>query len=231
MTLSVPIPIPKNRSIPIFMVWADPLKNPMKFRLDVPKEGKILDLKKELSKLVDLSEKELFVTEVYNSRFFKEFSDEDVLSPIRPDDKIYVHQIAAQPPLEEGEEEEEEEGFCFSVAYFLLPLAFLSLCLLLFPLVLFPFLIQQSPQASRHSTIIPLWWLIHGIINLWVWLLWIEFLPKQAEEVSHWEARENFACQGFEPKVQPSSVIWEAGGCVCAKGGDLSRVVDKGFVI
>ena len=81
----------------------------MKFRLDVPKVGKILDLKKELSKLVDISPKELFVTEVYNCRFFKEFCDGDLLSPIRQGDKIYVHQIAAQPPLEEGEEEEEEE--------------------------------------------------------------------------------------------------------------------------
>ena len=115
MNLSVPIAVPKNRTLKIIMNWADPLRNPMKMKVDVPKAGKISDLKAELSKLVDLPEKELFVTEVYNCRFYKEFCDNESLSPIRETDKIHVHQIPPQPPKEEGdEEEEEEEGFYFS---------------------------------------------------------------------------------------------------------------------
>ena len=101
--------------------------------MDVPKAGTILDLKKEIFKVLGEGEgkgeeegegegegegmglggvEELFVVELYGCRFFKEFCDEDLLHPIRKGDKIYVYQIEKQERVEgEEEEEEEEPGF------------------------------------------------------------------------------------------------------------------------
>lgn len=51
MSLSVPVPVPKNRMVKIIMFWCDASIVPMRIRVGVPKNGKISDLKSELSKV------------------------------------------------------------------------------------------------------------------------------------------------------------------------------------
>ena len=105
----------------------------------MPKTGTILDLKKAVVEVLGggeggLEVEELFVAEFYSSKLYKEFCDDDSLSPIRKEDKIYVYQIKKQE-REEGEEEEEEETG-----------------LLIFCLIFFFFIYFSPPAPVTNST-------------------------------------------------------------------------------
>ena len=52
LTLSIPLPIPKNRFLKVIFFWQDATRIPMRVRPAVPKNGKISDLKTELSKVL-----------------------------------------------------------------------------------------------------------------------------------------------------------------------------------
>ena len=114
--LSLPLPVKKERQIEVctstyfendffscgniilnvlfhfqcFLVFMEPSKCPMQFKVTVPKNGCMRDLCKGLSGLSDVKSSQMIVTDVYNHKFHKIYKPEDGLHNILDRDDIFV---------------------------------------------------------------------------------------------------------------------------------------------
>ena len=73
-----------------FLVFMEPSKCPMQFKVTVPKNGCMRDLCKGLSGLSDVKSSQMIVTDVYNHKFHKIYKPEDGLHNILDRDDIFV---------------------------------------------------------------------------------------------------------------------------------------------
>ncbi|KAJ8245506.1 hypothetical protein GJAV_G00271450 [Gymnothorax javanicus] len=92
--LTLPLPMKKERTIEVYLVWLDPLAKPMQYKLTVPKVGYIADLCTSLSTLSGVPADKMIVTDIYNHRFHRIFATNENLSSIMERDDIYVFEVA-----------------------------------------------------------------------------------------------------------------------------------------
>ncbi|XP_051747398.1 ubiquitin carboxyl-terminal hydrolase 15 isoform X5 [Ctenopharyngodon idella] len=92
--LTLPLPMKKERTLEVYLVWLDPLTKPTQYKLTVPKVGCISDLCASLSALSDVPAQKMIVTDIYNHRFHRIFAANENLSSIMDRDDIYVFQLA-----------------------------------------------------------------------------------------------------------------------------------------
>uniref|UniRef100_A0A8D2LAP8 Ubiquitin carboxyl-terminal hydrolase n=1 Tax=Varanus komodoensis TaxID=61221 RepID=A0A8D2LAP8_VARKO len=100
--LTLPLPLKKDRPMEVFLVFADPQRKPVQYRVVVPMMGGISDLCDGLSKLSGVPAENMVVTDVYNHRFHKIFQMDEGLSHIMPKDNIFVYEVCKPP--EDGAE-------------------------------------------------------------------------------------------------------------------------------
>uniref|UniRef100_A0A674K7S4 Ubiquitin carboxyl-terminal hydrolase n=1 Tax=Terrapene triunguis TaxID=2587831 RepID=A0A674K7S4_9SAUR len=91
--LTLPLPLKKDRSMDVSLVFADLHRRPTQYRVVVPMMGAVSDLCEALSKLSKIPAENMVVTDVYNHRFHKIFQMDEGLSHIMPKDNIFVHYI------------------------------------------------------------------------------------------------------------------------------------------
>uniref|UniRef100_A0A8C1QSQ4 ubiquitinyl hydrolase 1 n=1 Tax=Cyprinus carpio TaxID=7962 RepID=A0A8C1QSQ4_CYPCA len=88
--LTLPLPMKKERTLEVYLVWLDPLAKPTQYKLTVPKVGSISDLCASLSALSGVPAEKMIVTDIYNHRFHRIFASNENLSSIMERDDIYV---------------------------------------------------------------------------------------------------------------------------------------------
>lgn len=93
MYLSLPLPMKTTRLIPVTLFWLDQNKKPTKYGCEVQKYGTIMDLKESLGKLSGLKPETIVICDVYNFRFFKQFSDQESLDNITERDVICAYEL------------------------------------------------------------------------------------------------------------------------------------------
>ncbi|KAK9976809.1 hypothetical protein ABG768_022010 [Culter alburnus] len=92
--LTLPLPMKKERTLEVYLVWRDPLAKPTQYKLTVPKVGCISDLCASLAALSGVSAQKMIVTDIYNHRFHRIFAANENLSSIMERDDIYVFELA-----------------------------------------------------------------------------------------------------------------------------------------
>ncbi|XP_056315195.1 ubiquitin carboxyl-terminal hydrolase 15 [Danio aesculapii] len=92
--LTLPLPMKKECTLEVFMVWLDPLAKHTQYKVTVPKVGQISDLCASLSALCDVPPEKMVVTDIYNHRFHRFFSSNENLSSIMERDDIYVFELS-----------------------------------------------------------------------------------------------------------------------------------------
>ncbi|KAI2644215.1 Ubiquitin carboxyl-terminal hydrolase 15 [Labeo rohita] len=92
--LTLPLPMKKERTLEVYLVWLDPLAKPTQYKLTVPKVGYISDLCASLSVLSGVPAEKMIVTDIYNHRFHRIFANNENLSSIMERDDIYVFEVA-----------------------------------------------------------------------------------------------------------------------------------------
>ncbi|XP_048012803.1 ubiquitin carboxyl-terminal hydrolase 15-like isoform X2 [Megalobrama amblycephala] len=92
--LTLPLPMKKERTLEVYLVWLDPLAKPTQYKLTVPKVGCISDLCASLSALSGVPAQKMIVTDIYNHRFHRIFAANENLSSIMERDDIYVFELA-----------------------------------------------------------------------------------------------------------------------------------------
>ncbi|NXC49352.1 UBP4 hydrolase, partial [Penelope pileata] len=100
--LTLPLPLRRDRLVEVTLVYADPQRRPVQYRLVVPMLGAISDLCDSLSKLSGVPAENMVVTDVYNHRFHKIFQMDEGLNHIMPKDDIFVYEVCK--PSEDGSE-------------------------------------------------------------------------------------------------------------------------------
>ncbi|XP_067417360.1 ubiquitin carboxyl-terminal hydrolase 4 isoform X2 [Emydura macquarii macquarii] len=100
--LTLPLPLKKDRSMDVSLVFADPQRRPTQYRVVVPMMGAVSDLCEALSKLSRIPAENMVVTDVYNHRFHKIFQMDEGLSHIMPKDNIFVYEVRSSS--EDGSE-------------------------------------------------------------------------------------------------------------------------------
>jgi ubiquitin carboxyl-terminal hydrolase 4/11/15 len=100
MYLSLPLPTKVDRSIPLVFITRDLAKPPTKYLVKVPKAATIATLKRALGQMAGGIPPDLIIiTDVFNSKFFKKFSDSESVDAIDEDrDVIYAYEVAPQAP-------------------------------------------------------------------------------------------------------------------------------------
>ncbi|KAF2987653.1 hypothetical protein EK904_006028 [Melospiza melodia maxima] len=93
--LTLPLPLRRDRLMEVTLVYADPQRRPVQYRVVVPMMGAISDLCEALSKLSGVPAENMVVTDVYNHRFHKIFQMDEGLNHIMPKDDIFVKRLAA----------------------------------------------------------------------------------------------------------------------------------------
>ena len=96
--LSLPLPVKKERQVELFLVHLDPVKPPTQFKVTCPKNGNMGDLCVALAKLANIPAEGLIVTDVYNHRFHKIYSNDDQISSIMDRDDIFVYETDTADP-------------------------------------------------------------------------------------------------------------------------------------
>uniref|UniRef100_A0A8C8RP72 Ubiquitin carboxyl-terminal hydrolase n=1 Tax=Pelusios castaneus TaxID=367368 RepID=A0A8C8RP72_9SAUR len=91
--LTLPLPLKKDRSMDVSLVFADPQRRPIQYRVVLPMMGAVSDLCEALSKLSKIPAGNMVVTDVYNHRFHKIFQMDEGLSHIMPKDNIFVYEV------------------------------------------------------------------------------------------------------------------------------------------
>uniref|UniRef100_A0A8B9BQ93 Ubiquitin carboxyl-terminal hydrolase n=1 Tax=Anser brachyrhynchus TaxID=132585 RepID=A0A8B9BQ93_9AVES len=94
--LTLPLPLRRDRLMEVTLVYADPQRRPVQYRVVVPMMGAISDLCESLSKISGVPAENMVVTDVYNHRFHKIFQMDEGLNHIMPKDDIF--------PSEDGSE-------------------------------------------------------------------------------------------------------------------------------
>uniref|UniRef100_A0A669QJ07 Ubiquitin carboxyl-terminal hydrolase 4 n=1 Tax=Phasianus colchicus TaxID=9054 RepID=A0A669QJ07_PHACC len=100
--LTLPLPLKRDRLLEVTLVYADPQRRPVQYRVVVPMMGAISDLCESLSKLSGVPAENMVVTDVYNHRFHKIFQADEGLNHIMPKDDIFVYEVCK--PSEDGSE-------------------------------------------------------------------------------------------------------------------------------
>ncbi|XP_074952299.1 ubiquitin carboxyl-terminal hydrolase 4 isoform X2 [Phalacrocorax aristotelis] len=100
--LTLPLPLRRDRLMEVTLVYADPRRRPVQYRVVVPMMGAILDLCESLFKLSGVRAENMVVTEVYNHQFHKIFQMDEGLNHIMPKDDIFVYEVCK--PDEDGSE-------------------------------------------------------------------------------------------------------------------------------
>jgi len=90
--LSLPLPVKKERQVEVFLVYLDPSRSPRQFKVTVHKSGSMSDLCQALGKLAEVDSSRLMVTDVYNHRFHKIYTNDDQLSHILDRDDIFIYE-------------------------------------------------------------------------------------------------------------------------------------------
>ncbi|XP_073695280.1 ubiquitin carboxyl-terminal hydrolase 15-like isoform X3 [Garra rufa] len=91
--LTLPLPMKKERTLEVYLVWLDPMAKPTQYKLTVPKVGSISDLCASLSALSGVPAEKMIVTDIYNHRFHRIFASNENLSSIMDRDDIYVFEV------------------------------------------------------------------------------------------------------------------------------------------
>uniref|UniRef100_A0A670I4T7 Ubiquitin carboxyl-terminal hydrolase n=1 Tax=Podarcis muralis TaxID=64176 RepID=A0A670I4T7_PODMU len=91
--LTLPLPLKKDRTMEVFLVFADPQRKPTQYKVIVPMMGAVSDLCDALSKFSGVPAENMVVTDVYNHRFHKIFQMDEGLSQIMPKDNIFVRYV------------------------------------------------------------------------------------------------------------------------------------------
>ncbi|KAJ8382764.1 hypothetical protein SKAU_G00035420 [Synaphobranchus kaupii] len=91
--LTLPLPMKKERTVEVCLVWLDPLAKPTQYKLTVPKVGCIFDLCTSLSALSGVPAEKMIVTDIYNHRFHRIFAANENLSSIMERDAIHVFEV------------------------------------------------------------------------------------------------------------------------------------------
>lgn len=111
MYLSLPLPMKMTREMVVYINFDDPTKLPLKIKVEVFKYGTMADLRKAVSELLKLPPETLVITDVYDSRFFREFKDADGLDSIQDRDFIYANEVSLDlPPYPPTSAEDTAEG-------------------------------------------------------------------------------------------------------------------------
>ncbi|KAM4893875.1 ubiquitin carboxyl-terminal hydrolase 4 isoform 1-T1 [Sylvia borin] len=100
--LTLPLPLRRDRVMEVTLVYADPQRRPVQYRVVVPMMGAISDLCESLSRLSGVPAENMVVTDVYNHRFHKIFQMDEGLNHIMPKDDIFVYEVCK--PSEDGSE-------------------------------------------------------------------------------------------------------------------------------
>eukprot|EP01114_Cavostelium_apophysatum_P023239 TRINITY_DN8699_c0_g1_i3.p1 TRINITY_DN8699_c0_g1~~TRINITY_DN8699_c0_g1_i3.p1 ORF type:complete len:802 (-),score=231.36 TRINITY_DN8699_c0_g1_i3:76-2481(-) len=100
MHLSLPLPMKNTRAIKVTLYFLDG-RRPTKYSCEVVKHGGIKDLKAALSGMSGIPADNLIVTDVYNGRFFKKFSDSEGVEAIQERDVICAYEIIPSTETEE----------------------------------------------------------------------------------------------------------------------------------
>ncbi|XP_065542960.1 ubiquitin carboxyl-terminal hydrolase 4 isoform X2 [Lathamus discolor] len=100
--LTLPLPLRRDRLMEVTLVYADPQRRPVQYRVVVPMMGAISDLCESLSRLSDVPAENMVVTDVYNHRFHKIFQMDEGLNHIMPKDDIFVYEVCK--PSEDSSE-------------------------------------------------------------------------------------------------------------------------------
>ncbi|XP_032050129.1 ubiquitin carboxyl-terminal hydrolase 4 [Aythya fuligula] len=100
--LTLPLPLRRDRLMEVTLVYADPQRRPVQYRVVVPMMGAISDLCESLSKISGVPAENMVVTDVYNHRFHKIFQMDEGLNHIMPKDDIFVYEVCK--PSEDGSE-------------------------------------------------------------------------------------------------------------------------------
>jgi len=96
MYLSLPLPMKMTRTITVTLFFVDPAKKPTRYACEVPKYGVLKDLTQVLGEMSGVDSKNIIITDVYNSRFFKQFMDNESLDAIQDRDFICGFEILLQ---------------------------------------------------------------------------------------------------------------------------------------
>nr|XP_009671394.1 PREDICTED: ubiquitin carboxyl-terminal hydrolase 4 [Struthio camelus australis] len=91
--LTLPLPLRRDRLMEVTLVYANPQRRPVQYRVVVPMMGAISDLCESLSKLSGVPAENMVVTDVYNHRFHKIFQMDEGLNHIMPKDDIFVYEV------------------------------------------------------------------------------------------------------------------------------------------
>ncbi|XP_065146163.1 ubiquitin carboxyl-terminal hydrolase 15-like isoform X1 [Paramisgurnus dabryanus] len=92
--LTLPLPMKKERTLNVFLVWLDPLVKRTQYKVTMPKVGSISDLCASLSAVSGVPAEKMIVTDIYNHRFHRIFAANENLSSIIDRDDIYVFEVA-----------------------------------------------------------------------------------------------------------------------------------------
>uniref|UniRef100_A0A8B9BPJ5 Ubiquitin carboxyl-terminal hydrolase n=1 Tax=Anser brachyrhynchus TaxID=132585 RepID=A0A8B9BPJ5_9AVES len=109
--LTLPLPLRRDRLMEVTLVYADPQRRPVQYRVVVPMMGAISDLCESLSKISGVPAENMVVTDVYNHRFHKIFQMDEGLNHIMPKDDIFVRYVKL-PLAEEYSTPCTDKGTC-----------------------------------------------------------------------------------------------------------------------
>lgn len=93
--LSLPLVTNAHRTVMVVVVWADAHKTPTRYALRVPVvTGTVNDLLIEAAALTGIREDRFRIREVIDNMFVREISPTDRLSSLRPNDLLYLYDMA-----------------------------------------------------------------------------------------------------------------------------------------
>lgn len=92
MYLSLPLPMKMTRLITVTLFFKDGFKKPIRYGCEVSKAASIKELKKVLSGQSGVPAESLILCDVYNSRFFKSFPDNEGVDGIQDRDFICAYE-------------------------------------------------------------------------------------------------------------------------------------------
>lgn len=92
MYLSVPLPVEKVILLNVTIVFLDAKKNPTNYGIVVPSDTKIFDFLKLVSKKAE-TEKDLKMVEVFQGKIYHEFTSNEFVKGIQPNDVIFIYEV------------------------------------------------------------------------------------------------------------------------------------------
>ncbi|XP_043245405.1 ubiquitin carboxyl-terminal hydrolase 15-like [Amphibalanus amphitrite] len=97
--LQLPLPVKRERTIEVRVVWAESSRRPVLYKVTLPKQGSIQDLCRALERLTKVPHDCLVVVDVYHNKFHKIFTGADSLKDINDKDVIFAFET---PPPSSG---------------------------------------------------------------------------------------------------------------------------------